>query len=288
MTSKAGWLALLGVALCASLLSAGCAHDYFYRPVGMGPGDGPAARYPIPPEAPQGEAWITSFGFTDMEVEAGRNATLLHARLAVSNASQNVWTVDGREQALAAPGQAPQGAAFLNTDAGAGPVYTVPPGQSRVFDLYFIPPPPLDHPQNLAGFELDWRVNAGGAPIAMRTPFQRFEGQVGSYAGYPPYVAVHLGWGLGWWYGPYYPYRYRYPPLIRGYYYPPIRGRTYPGWHGGGVAPSGGGWRGHPSGGGGGWRGTPAPSGGGWRGTPGGGGGVPRGGGGGGWRGRAR
>jgi hypothetical protein len=264
---------MLAGAVLSALVGAGCAHDYSYRPVGIGPGDAPAARYPIPPAAPQGEAYVTSFGFTDMEVDSGRDAQLLHARLAVQNSSAVPWTVDGREQYLAAPGQTPQPAAFLNTDAGQGPIYFVPPGQARVFDLYFAPPAPYDHPQSLAGFALDWRVNAGGQPIAQQTPFQRFEGYPGSYAAYPPYVAVHLGWGLGWWYGPYYPYRYRYPPVIRGYYYPSARGRVYP--HGGGwrVAPSGGGWRGTPSGGGGGWRGTPS--------------GAPRGGGGG-WRGRSR
>jgi hypothetical protein len=233
-------------------LASGCAHEFTYVPTGPGAAGGPAARYPIPPGAPQGEVYVTSFGLTDLDVGPGRPGTMLHARLAVSNGSGMPWTVDGRQQGLTVPGQPPQGAAFLNTDAGAGPVYQVGPGRTNVFDLYYALPSPLDNPRNLGGFTLDWNVNAGGQVAAERTSFQRSEGAPVSYAAYPPYVAVGLGFGLGWWYGPFYPYHHRYPPAIRGYYSPPGRAR-------------GGAWRGAPPGA---WRGAPPPRAGGWRGTP--------------------
>jgi hypothetical protein len=145
-----------------------------------------------------------------------------------------------------------------------------------VFDLYFAPPPPLADARALANFEVQWHVQLGPQVYAERTPFERVLGPHAEYAynPYPAFVHMHLGFGMGWWYGPY--YGYRYPPVIRGYYYPPARAYRYP--------PSAGGWRG--GGGGGSWRGTPSMGGGGWRGSPGGGG--FRGGGGGGWRGRAR
>ena len=251
---KAAAIVLLSGALA---LASGCAHEYMYVPVGPGAAGGPAARYPIPPAAPQGEAYVTSFGFTDMDVGPGRPGTMMHARLAVSNGSAGAWTVDGRQQVLAAPGAPPQSPAFLNTDAGTGPVYVVPPGEVRVFDLYYALPPPLDQAQSLQGFELDWNVDAGGQPVGDRTPFQRYEGYPASYAAYPPYVTVGLGFGLGWWYAPFFPYRYRYPPVIRGYYYPPVRARGGA-WRG---APPGR-WRGTPPGT---WRGTPSGT---WRGTP--------------------
>ena len=172
-------------------------------------------------------------------------------RGAGANRATTPWTVDGREQVAAVPNQPPVAPAFLNTDAGVGPVYVVGPGQSKVFDLYFALPPPLDRPENLVGFDLSWKSDINGRPVAGRTTFQRFIDEQRSYAPYPPYVSVHLGWGVGWWYGPFFPYRY--PPVIRTYYYPPYRGRAGPGWHG---APAGGsGWRGSPAGGGGGWRG---------------------------------
>jgi hypothetical protein len=270
-------LVLCGSLILAASVSIGCAHnsDYSYRPAGPAFAGAPAARYPIPPGAPRAEVYTTSFGFADLDLP-DRGAEMLHMRLAVVNSGTDNILVDGRQQALVAPGQQPVGAAFLNTDAGSGPVYTVPPGQNKVFDLYFAPPPPLADARALANFEFQWHVQLGPQVYAERTPFERVLGPHAEYAynPYPAFVHMHLGFGMGWWYGPY--YGYRYPPVIRGYYYPPARGYRYP--------PSAGGWRG--GGGGGSWRGTPSMGGGGWRGSPGGGG--FRGGGGGGWRGRAR
>jgi hypothetical protein len=250
---------VLGIGLAA----AGCAHEYAYMPVGAG---GPAARYPIPPEAPRGEIYVTSFGFMQMDVADGRSAEMMHARLVAVNNGPAAWTIDGRAQQLVvAPAQPPLGPAYINTntDAGAGPVYVVPPGQHQVFDLYYAVPPPLDHPQQLGGFALDWRVDVAGRPFADRTPFQRFEGSPGGYEPYPDYVYVGLGWGPGWWYGPGFPVGYR--PIVRTYYYPPSRARAYGTWRGTPrTAAPGGRWRGSPPSGG-----APAPrSGGGWRGSP--------------------
>ena len=260
--------------LSAVALGAGCAHQYSYVPVGPGASGGPAAQYPVPPVAPQGEVYVTSFGFTDFDNGQGGGQRLLHARVAVSNGSPATWEVDGRQQFLAAPGLQPQPPSFVNTNAGApGPVYPIAPGAASVFDLYFAVPPGYGQPESLGGFALDWSVNAGGLVAANQTSFDRFEGVAESYAPYPPYVVVGLGFGLGWWYSPFYPYRH-YPPVIRGYYYGPrhawggpYRGAQPGAWR---AAPPRGGWRGAPAAGGG-WRGSPpgyhaAPRGGGWRG----------------------
>jgi hypothetical protein len=259
-----------GFAVLAGALGAGCAHTYTYVPVGPQAAGGPAAQYAIPPTAPQGEAYVTSFGFTDVDNGQGGSQRFLHARLAVSNGSAATWQVDSRQQFLAAPGAPPQPPAFLNTNAGEGPVYAVAPGAANVFDLYFAPPPGPAQPEALAGFAFDWSVNAGGQVVAEQTSFQRMADVGYSYAPYPPYVVVGLGFGVGWWYGPYYPYHY-YRPIIRGYYYPPTRvygggwrGPPPAGWH---AVPPRGGWRAPPppppAGG---WHGAPAT--GGWHGTP--------------------
>jgi hypothetical protein len=282
----------LVLAIVVAVGAVGCAHEYAYRPAVPGAGNDAAVRYPIPPEAPHGEVYVTSFGFTQMDVAADRTANMLHARLVAVNNGTAAWTVEGAaQQLLVPPAQQPLAPAFINSDAGNGPMYTVPPAQRRVFDFYYAVPPPQDRPEQMQFFELGWRVDVAGGAIAQRTPFQRFEDSRGVYEPYPPYVFVGLGFGVGWWHGPaFFPYHYR--PVIRGYYYPPIRGRTYgPGWRGVYRVPpagwhaaprSGGGWRGGPPSGGGMPRG-----GGGWRGSPGGGGGG-RGspGGGGSWRGR--
>jgi hypothetical protein len=252
----------IGFALFAALsgmlaLGAGCAHTYTYVPVGPGAAGGPAAQYPVPPVGPHGEAYVTSFGFTDFDTGQGSVQRFVHARLAISNGSAATWEVDGREQFLAAPARQPAPPSFVNTDAGTGPVYPVPPGVVKVFDLYFAPPQGLGQPESLAGFALDWSVNAGGQIVANQTSFERYDGPVESYAAYPPYVTVGLGFGFGWWYAPFYPYRH-YPPLIHGYYYAP-RGAWGGPWRG----PAPGVWRGTPP-----RTGGTAPASGGWRGTP--------------------
>lgn len=255
-------LPLLAVALAAA---SGCAHELVYQPAVLGGSGGPAVRYPIPPESPRGDVYVTSFGFSELEVgPGGQRASLLHARLAVSNGGPGPWALDGRQQELIVPGQAPLVPAFMNSDAGLGPLYPIPPGQSRVVDFFYAVPPPMDRIEALPSFALAWRILAGVEPIAQRTPFQRVSEEAEPSSGpYPPYVFIGLGFGVGWWYGPF--YAYHYPPVIRGYYYPPIRGRTSGNWRGAPVRTSSG-WRGSP-GGGGGWRGSPA-RGGGWRGSP--------------------
>ena len=260
---------LLFVALFGALaLGAGCAHQFSYAPVGPGAAGGPAAQYPVPPAAPQGAVYVTSFGFTDFDNGQGGGQRLLHARVAVSNGSPTTWEVDGRQQFIAAPGLEPQAPSFVNTNAGSlGPIYPIAPGAADVFDYYFALPPGLAQAESLGGFALDWSVNAGGQVVANQTAFERFDGAAYSYAPYPPYVVVGLGFGVGWWYSPFYPYRH-YPPVIRGYYYGPRRawGGPYRGappgvWR---AAPPRGGWRAASPGA---WHGAP-PAGGGWRGSP--------------------
>ena len=189
-----------GLVMIIAAAAAGCAHEYAYLPAVPGAANDAAVRYPIPPEAPQGEVYLTSFGFTQMEVAADRTANFLHARLVVVNNGSDVWSVDGQSQQLMVPpAQQPLVPAFVNTDAGSGPIYAVPPRQRRVFDLYYGVEPPMDQASQLAFFELSWRVDVPGRPIAQRTPFQRFEGARGAYEPYPPYVFVGLGFGVGWW-----------------------------------------------------------------------------------------
>ncbi|HLK92636.1 MAG TPA: hypothetical protein VKZ18_22265 [Polyangia bacterium] len=263
---------LAGVVLLGGLLAlaAGCAHDFVYLPVGAGTSGGPAAQYPVPPQNPQGEVYVTSFGFADLE-DGPPGVPLLHARLAVSNGSSSTWTVNAGDQRLLAPGQPARGPTFVNTDAGgAGPTYQVQPGRANVFDLYFSVSPAGDRraPANdldsyaldsyaldsyapgsyaLTSFSLDWSVNAGGQMVADATSFQRFVEEADeAYDDYPDYVSVGLDFGVGWWGAPlFFPYG-RYPPHVHGYYDWPHhvygggwQGPRPGGWH---AAPPGGGW----------------------------------------------
>src|SRR4029079_11135011 len=95
-------------AIVIAAAAAGCAHEYAYLPAVPGAGNAAAVRYPIPPGAPQGEVYLTSFGFTQMDVAADRTANMLHARLVVVNSSGDVWSGDGQSQhPLVPPAQQP-------------------------------------------------------------------------------------------------------------------------------------------------------------------------------------
>lgn len=218
-------------------LASGCAHEYLYLPTGGTPEGGPAASYPIPPQAPEGQVYVTSFGFADVKSPPRQSGALLHIRLAVSNGSGTAWSVDTRDQKLLVVGQAPTGPSYVNTEAGRGPVYQVAPGRASAFDLYFRLPPGLDKASQLAGFTLDWSVNAGGQRVADATTFRRHQEAPEGYDDYPAYVSVGLGWGLGWWgIDPFFPGG---PPFVDAYFYPPGRIHAGP-WRG----PRPGGWRG--------------------------------------------
>ena len=98
----------LVLAIVVAVGAVGCAHEYAYRPAVPGAGNDAAVRYPIPPEAPHGDVYVTSFGFTQMDVAQGQTADMIHARLVAVNNGGDVWTVDGRAQQLElSPGQPP-------------------------------------------------------------------------------------------------------------------------------------------------------------------------------------
>jgi hypothetical protein len=216
----------LSLLLVVMVAGGGCAHEYAYWPAGLGAGYGPAARYPFPPDVPRGEVYVTSFGFTEMDVAPGQPAQTLHARLAIVNAGPDTWTIDGQQQLLSVQHDLqPIAAAFVNTEGGPGPTYPIPGGQRRIVDLFFVVPPPFQEPKKLPWFELAWRIQVGAQAIGQRTVFQRFDGTSAPREPYPDYVFVGLGWGGAWWYGPAFPYAR--PPVIRSYYYPPTRARAY-------------------------------------------------------------
>ena len=233
----------VAAAIVAAALAgaAGCTPAYVYVPLTIGAPAGPVVRYAVPPEYPRGDVYVTSFGFTQLDSGAGHPVNALHARLAIVNKGTNAWAVDGREQQLVAQGQPPQGPSFLNSDAGPGPLYLVPSGQTRVLDLYYVLPPPLDSTRGLGTFNLSWRLLVGAEPVSQMTAFARIEGRAEPYAAYPPFVAVGLGVGVGWWSGPRFaPFG---APVIRGYYYPPTRVHATGGWRSTPPGTSAGAWR---------------------------------------------
>lgn len=190
--SRISYLAIAMFAACAA------ANDYRYAPehatVSL---DGePATRIAIPPERPEGQVSIASFGVTDLRMADNRYPSL-HVRMVVSNdGDPQPWIVDTRNQLLDANGQQLR-PSFASSDANELPAITVPPRSKRTIDLYY--PRPAG---NLSQFDLLWQVNTATRPIAQRTAFERFDEPEGQ-------VQYTTFWGPYWWYDPLF-----YPPTV--------------------------------------------------------------------------
>ena len=59
----------LPLAVLLAVAASGCAHEYAYWPAAPGAPNSPAVRYPIPPEAPRGEVYVTSFPALDQKLK---------------------------------------------------------------------------------------------------------------------------------------------------------------------------------------------------------------------------
>jgi hypothetical protein len=250
--------------LLLSALAVGCGTQrYGFRPTAMSAsaeGGYPASHYVVPPEAPRGEAYVTSFGTREVGAGGDAHAQLIHVRLAVSNQSDAAeWTVDPGQLLLIAARQAPQRPDFMEIDGRQNGNTEIARGQRRMFDIYYRMPGGAPDARGLPSFDFQWQINLGGKVVAERTTFAREPYRDYEEAG-REYVAVGAvaPWWWGWygppWWGVYdWPYgRYGYGP----YGYGPRVGI------GVGVGVGGGGGYGpryRPYGGGGGGRGRVAP-----------------------------
>lgn len=236
-------LAACGLALAV----AGCGTQrYGFRPTAnVAPNEQgfPAAHYQIPPEAPQGEAFVTSFGTREIEQGTG-GAQLIHVRVAVANDSSGTpWSIDPAQLTLVAANQPPRKPDFMEIDGGKNGTTDVPRGAHKVLDLYYRMPGGAPDARAVPSFDLVWQVNTGSKSFAERTPFAREPYQeYGTES--QRYVAVGVvpPWWVGWYgppfWGPYGAWAYGYWP----YYYGPrvgvgvgvgVRGYYGPHYHGG-------------------------------------------------------
>ncbi len=250
----------------------GCAtQKYGFRPSGpfaTAEAGFPASQYAVPPGAPKGEVYVTSFGTREIDAGGGATSQLIHVRLAVSNQTgESVWSLDPAQQALVAGGAAPQRPDFMEIDGKQDADSSIQRGKRKVFDLYYKMPGGGADAGALPAFELQWQINTGAESVAERTPFAREPYQDYGEAN-RSYVAVGVaapwwayGYGPGYWGGYYRPWGWGYP----GYGYGPyvgfgvgygvgygggFRGGHY-GGYGGGPRFGGGGGFGRGGGGGG-------------------------------------
>jgi hypothetical protein len=208
------------LALLAFSLIGGCAtgRDYVYRPSAprMADVDGfAAAVYPIPPERPEGEVRVVSFGVTELQSGPGAPVPMLQARVVIANNGDAVpWTLKTTDVSLEIPGEGRSPAMYANTDQGSVPVVTVGRGDRRTVDFYFPLPGPVRGPEGLAGFDLKWEIQTGARVVAERTAFQRVE--IREEVATPTHAAVFIGWGPFWWAHPYHRHYYVHPPVVVG------------------------------------------------------------------------
>jgi hypothetical protein len=184
----------------------GCAHHYYYQPAerDLVPVNGSAgARYPVPPERPDGEVRVATFGLQDLRPSTGGFLMpALHVRLLVSNnGDATPWSVDTRQVLMDIAGEGSSPAVYVNSDLGNLPVVTVGKGEQRTIDLFFPLPGGMQREEAIPRFDIKWQVVTGARPVAMRTPFERLDGPPPP----GPPMAVAVGWGPFWWFDPFYP-----------------------------------------------------------------------------------
>lgn len=209
--------ALLALALLVA--GAGCASSttYVYRPTTplLVDGQGQAtAVYPIPPENPQGEVGVMSFGFVELETAPGVRTPTLHARLLVANnGEQKTLALDPRQVFLELPGAAPLAPTYANTDVGPVSVLNVKQGERRLIDFYFAVPGGRRDAGQLPAFDLRWQVASGDRTVDGRTPFSRL---AVSPPPPPSPTVVVAGWGpFWWWHAPHlHPHFHAHRPLV--------------------------------------------------------------------------
>jgi hypothetical protein len=188
---------------------AGCAgsSQYVYQPdtpnataAGL-----PAARTPIPQEAPQGAIEVVSYGVTKLKRD-DTTVPALHVRAIVTNDGDNTpWTMDTTQQLVEIPGEGRSRPIFVNADVTTLPNVTIARHERRVLDMYYPLPDTIHAASDLPRFDLLWQVNTSTRTVASRTSFDRVDREPDvayeTTVGWP----LWAGWGPYWWYDPFYP-----------------------------------------------------------------------------------
>ncbi len=201
-------LGAAGVLVIGGMLGCAANSDYVYQPdttnataAGL-----PAARTPIPQEAPQGAIEVTSYGVTQLRRD-GMTIPALHVRAIVTNdGDAQPWTLDTTQQLVEIPGEGRSRPIFVNADVGTLPNVAIALHERRVIDLYYALPDTIRSASQLPRFDLLWQVNTPARTVASRTSFDRVdrEPEVASAYATAPWP-VWAGFGPYWWYDPFYP-----------------------------------------------------------------------------------
>src|SRR5262245_31046046 len=128
---------LLGLAACAS------STPYVYTPERASVNvDGmPGADHAIPPEAPEGDVRVASFGVTELAPAPGAaQIPVLQVRMIVSNnGDPTPWSIDTRAQEIEIQGEGRSAPLYVNGDQPGSPApqITVGEREQKTLDFYF-------------------------------------------------------------------------------------------------------------------------------------------------------
>jgi hypothetical protein len=201
-------LGAAGVLVIGGMLGCAANSDYVYQPdtanataAGL-----PAARTPIPQEAPQGAVEVTSYGVTELRRD-GMKIPALHVRAIVTNdGDAQPWTLDTTQQLVEIPGEGRSRPIFANADVGTLPSVSIALHERRVIDLYYALPDTIRSASQLPRFDLLWQVNTPARAVASRASFDRVDRapEVATAPDVAPWP-LWAGFGPYWWYDPFYP-----------------------------------------------------------------------------------
>jgi hypothetical protein len=162
----------------------------------------PGTARALPPERPQGEIRLASFGVTELAAAGHERVVALHVRMVVSNEGDATpWTLDTGEQMIEIAGEGRSRAVFVNTDVDGLPMVTIGKRERRTLDFYFPLPATARSEDAIPAFDVLWQVRTADRIVDERTAFARENVEP------PPRTEVILvsGWGPRWWYNPLYP-----------------------------------------------------------------------------------
>jgi hypothetical protein len=164
----------------------------------------PASLYQIPPQDPQGDVQVASFGIQ----QAPNGPPSMHVRMIVSNDSDQPWVLDTRRQLAVVPGVGRVRAMSATSSLAQPPRISIDSDDEAIVDLFFPLPPSDTSAKELPDFDLIWRVQTNRGTITDRTRFDRRRVEP---------VAFGPEWGpYGWYdydfYGPWYGYEDFYGP----------------------------------------------------------------------------
>jgi hypothetical protein len=166
-----GILGLVALSACTTI-------RYGYYPIGheetISAGQR-GATFPVHVNESEGTLHLMSLGVVDLKsASKPDHAPALHLRMIVSNKKgTEPWTVDSRDVKVVLSSGEASIPAYVKTQTTSAPRVVIAAGEVHKLDLFYPLPKDRDEPKAFDGFDLQWKITAGGKELADHTPFIR-------------------------------------------------------------------------------------------------------------------